>query len=99
MASPVSSTVNVQKALDQALESSSATTPVSAFRYQIIKEWPISATLRSMYVEGFGKGAASGGGAPGGACWFDCSISASATGVATRLLVKLQGAGSSGPFG
>jgi len=99
MPSPASTTVNIQKALDQQLESSSATTPVSAFRYQIIKEWPINGVMRSLYVEGFGKGAAANSGAPGGACWFDCSVTASATAKAVAILVKLQGSGASGPFG
>lgn len=104
MPSPNSTTANIQKALDQALESASATSPVSGFRYTIVKEWPINGVLRTIWVQAFGKGAATdgttgGGGAPGGFAPFDCSLTASATGVVTRLMAKLKGSGASGPFG
>jgi hypothetical protein len=86
MPSPVSSTANIQVALDQALESASATTPVSAFHYRIIKEWPISAHMRSLYILGSPKGAASNSGAPGGACR---KHSAQAPGIWRERAVRL----------
>jgi hypothetical protein len=100
MTSPVSSTVNINKAFKQLEENTSGAPPVVSAMYPtIIKEWPINATIRSVYVLGSADGPDVSGGTAGGACWFDCSLSASATGVALRILVKLGGTGASGPFG
>lgn len=100
MPSPNSTTVNINKAFQQLEENTNSAPPtVSAFYPRIIKEWPINGVLRSVYVLGSCDGPDSNGGSAGGACWFDCSLTASATGVANRILIKLQGTGASGPFG